>query len=219
MASRCSTWQRGWSRTDFQPGFHLLPVWEYLAQQTEEGAIMLGMLEVADLVGDHVVDAQRRCLYQLRIQQDSPVPMRAAPPLGHPEQPDRGRRELSGLTPGLPLLQSGGELGQGPLAEPAVEQCLHLRRPLGGGRRCACRPPSGGRRASAPRSPSADTDGRDRCGSHQTHSATGFGRAACPGIGSAGERSISGGSSPWIGSTAWSHSSEPSTPTGRQGAR
>lgn len=40
-----------------QPGFHLLPVWEYLAEQAEEGTIVLGVFEVADLVGDHVVDA------------------------------------------------------------------------------------------------------------------------------------------------------------------
>ena len=83
------------------------PVRAQLIEQVKEIPVVLGVPQMADFVGYHVVDADRRGFHQLRVEVDATVPVRTAPALRHSQQPHLWRRELARRTPHCPLREPG----------------------------------------------------------------------------------------------------------------
>lgn len=104
----------------------ILPPRKHLIQEAIEIRSMIGVLQVTDLMCNHVVDTNGRGAHQLGIQRDASVAVCASPSFWHGTQDHPWWRKTVLLAPSSPFIQTLGELFVGVLAHPRGEKHFDL---------------------------------------------------------------------------------------------
>lgn len=105
----------------FESSLHRAPEWADRREEAVKGGAVVGVAQVADFVGDHVIDANRRSVDEFGIEGDDAVATGAAPALGHATEADAGDGQASVRTPFVPCRDALFELIASPFAQPTVQ--------------------------------------------------------------------------------------------------